>query len=290
MRARKNFSLDIKIYPGQFLLTGTALDHVQSLIRENAPEWSENLHVWRYRAEKTPVNVYKEDGLREAIRSRASERGPLYHQLESRYGAGSPRFFGSAELRGTDDSITLIVAVDEDVLRQAGDKVVWGNWITFQVREPKVDGVDAVVWGSKMFEELCAAVSPFYGHAHMSDEYEAKNISHEGGGTEAIGVDISRHLPGLYWANFFGRPYVELIGRDRLLRSPAEYVREVDAGVLIRLGPDPRGWQIQEYRATEQLVRQHIGLEYFFSRDEPNRKTTSPDFGFIPRSRRPSPS
>src|SRR5438067_1943727 len=30
----------------------------------------------------------------------------------------------------------------------------------------------------------------------------------------------AERLPGIYWANFFGRPYIEFFGRDKLLGTP----------------------------------------------------------------------
>ena len=116
----------------------------------------------------------------------------------------------------------------------------------------------------------------------MSDEYDAKNISHEGGGTEAVGVDVSRYLPGLYWLNFFGKPYCELIGLERLLDTPAHEVKGVDDGVLVRLSKDSREWEREDYREAERKVLNHIGRQYCFSKEEPNQKTVAPDFG-LPR-------
>ena len=71
---------------------------------------------------------------------------------------------------------------------------------------------------------------------------------------------------------------MNLMGRDRLLSAPAYEVREVDEGVLLALSEDPRIWSSAEYKAIEHRVVDHLGKEYFFSRDEPERKTIAPDF------------
>jgi len=51
----------------------------------------------------------------------------------------------------------------------------------------------------------------------------------------------------------------------------------------LRLFDDPRKWASPEYKAVERRVLDHIGPQYFFSKDQPNRKTTAPDFG-LPRT------
>jgi hypothetical protein len=43
----------------------------------------------------------------------------------------------------------------------------------------------------------------------------------EGPRIEAVGCDFGRFLPGLFWLNFFGRPYRGLIGDAHLRSTPA---------------------------------------------------------------------
>jgi hypothetical protein len=84
--------------------------------------------------------------------------------------------------------------------------------------------------------------------------------------------------PGLYWLNFFGAPYVDLMGRERLLTAPAYEVKPVDDGVLIALDSSANAWQTAAYRQREQAVIAHLGEKYFFSRHDPARQTVAPDF------------
>jgi hypothetical protein len=97
-----------------------------------------------------------------------------------------------------------------------------------------------------------------------------------------MGGDASRHLPGLYWLNFFGKPYCDLMGRERLLSAPVAEVLEMGDGILLRLADDPRKWSSLEYKAAERRVLEHIGSQYFFLKDQPNRKTIAPDFDLSP--------
>ncbi len=45
----------------------------------------------------------------------------------------------------------------------------------------------------------------------------------------------AERLPGIYWANFFGRPYIEFFGRDKLLAVPCYEVREINEDLILLL-------------------------------------------------------
>lgn len=285
-RDRKRFALDVVIRPARFLFQESQIDEVQRVLREHAPQWSKQARMWRSRKHQKPVDLSRPGALEELIRedearlAASSMRKTLDAEMgPSRY----PRFLGSAEIRGEGDALTVVITVDEYALAPLGSEWTFGNRVSLQVLRSKVEGVDALAWSAEVFEALCAALPSLYGDVHSSDEYDAKNMSHEGGGLEAVGVDASKCLPGLYWLNFFGKPYCDLMGRDRLLSAPAAEVHEVDDGVLLRLSDNPRKWDSPEYKAVERRVLDHIGPQYFFSREQPNKKTTAPDFGLSAR-------
>src|SRR5262249_36006558 len=48
----------------------------------------------------------------------------------------------------------------------------------------------------------------------------------------------AERLPGIYWANFFGRPYIEFFGRDRLLAAPCYQVREISESLVLLLAAE----------------------------------------------------
>jgi hypothetical protein len=95
----------------------------------------------------------------------------------------------------------------------------------------------------------------------------------------AIGIDVSNALPGLYWLNFFGRPYRDLIGRERLLGAPAYATAELDDGILLCVDADARDWDTPVHGEIERRILEHLGPQYFFSRRHPRRKGVAPDFG-----------
>jgi hypothetical protein len=273
----KEFRLDVTVECDGFLLAEGRLGKVQELLCEVAPRWSTGLHVWLEDAPKKRIDVSVPGALGSAVESAATERGPFFAELEQRFGAvTSSRIWGGAELHGSDKSLILVVEVDEEVFQRIGEAWLWANHLTLQVCRPRVDDVDAINWSANTFEMLCQLLSPAWGHAQITAEYDAKNISREGGGMRAVGVDISRALPGIYWLNFYGRTCRDRIGRERLLTAPAAQVREVDDGVLLMLHPDPAAWDTPEYKATEGRVLEHLGPHYFFSKEAPDRQTVPP--------------
>lgn len=284
MRDRKRSGLDIIVRPALFLFEEGQLDEVQRVLHEHAPRWSAQARMWRSRSDQTPVDLAKPGALEKLIRhDRArSDFSPMRKALEEQLGPPEyPRFTGSAELRGEGDALTVVITVDEYALAPLGTKLIFGNDVALQIRRSRVEGMDAAAWSAGVFRALCGALRSFHGSTRACAEWDAKNMSHEGGGLQAMGGDASRHLPGIYWLNFFGKPYCDLIGRERLLSAPAADVREVGDGVLLRLADDPRDWASSEYKAVERRVLDHIGSQYFFSKDDPQRRTQAPAFASV---------
>jgi hypothetical protein len=141
-----------------------------------------------------------------------------------------------------------------------------------------VEGRTTSNWARAIFEALTSRMLIRYANVHLDEEYYAKNMIDDETGTRAIGPNLAEGLPGLYWLNYFGAPYVELIGRERLLTSPAYEVKAVGDGVLVALDASAEAWQSEAYRQREQATTAHLGQQYFFSRWEPDRKTVAPNF------------
>ena len=133
-------------------------------------------------------------------------------------------------------------------------------------------------WARQFFAAVVEALPTDYANSHANQEFEAKNMVLDRNGAEAIGIGLVDYLPGLYWLNYLGPPYVDLIGFDRLLSAPAYEVKEIAGGVLLALAADADEWQSPEYQAREAAVIEHIGKKYFFSRSDPDRETVAPDF------------
>ena len=117
-----------------------------------------------------------------------------------------------------------------------------------------------------------------YAHCEIQEEFDSKNLIKDAQGVRAVGVDLEDSLPGLYWLNYFGRPYVQMIGKQKLLAAAAYEVHDLKDGVLIKLSSTPFEWQGEAYQSSEQLITKHIGTEFFFSKTDLTRNTIAPDF------------
>jgi hypothetical protein len=192
------------------------------------------------------------------------ERGPTYRQLVREYGPGPfERMSGSAELRGAGPELVVVVSVDEFVVRTLGTRTLLANAIALQLRRATIAGQPGREWLANALETLCAQLSPAWGYAGHAGEYWAKVMS-VSPHIEAVGRDFGRHLPGVFWINFFGRRYTELIGPDRFASLPAGLVATVSEGTLVRIGDDPLGWGTSDYAIEERRIRDHLGRELFF--------------------------
>jgi hypothetical protein len=97
---------------------------------------------------------------------------------------------------------------------------------------------------------------------------------------------LSSFVPDIYWMTVFGRPYVELFGRERLLSCPAHRVQELDNGaIVLQLTPELTDTETREAafdRAAED-ARKHLDSDVLFDpakgKDHPYRV---PEFSWGP--------
>ena len=270
-RTRTAESLDLTLCLGRSLFQSRDLEQLRDLLSSHAPAWTSDLHIQRHRRRR------EVDDFAHSVRQAASERGALFAELTDRFGP-SPyeRQTGSVELRGADSSLIVVIHLDDYTFSPSAGRWLWGNTITLQVCRARVGEKDAETFVERFAIAACSRLSPWYAHGHLAVEFHARNISTEGGGMRAIGIDYSRYLPGLYWLNFFGDPYCRLIGQERLLGAPSHMARVIDEGVLLRVNQKASSWNCAESRAQQVLT--HIGEQYFFDREHPERETVAPDF------------
>ncbi|MGQ0837717.1 hypothetical protein [Actinokineospora sp.] len=258
-------------------LGGQELDALQDLLGELAPRWSAKLRLWRGPRDQRPIEVARPGALRGAVFDAVGERGETYRELVEAHGTPPlERVSGSAELRGAGPELVVVVSLDDLVLSPMGARRLLGNGIAVQVRRPTVERRPAPAWLAEAFERLCA-LSPAWGCACHPGEYWAKAMS-DGPRVEAVGRDFGRFLPGLFWSNFFGRRYRDLVGRDRFAAVPDGLAVAVDGGTLVSLGIDPIAWRTPGYAAVERRLREHLGDGLFFAKAEPDRPTRAPDW------------
>jgi hypothetical protein len=249
------------------------------VLLEHAQTWCRGarVHSPGSRMHQAPLDFSAEDALRDVVLHLAGERGETYRSLVERYGAANERLSGAAEIRGRTADLTVVINVDERRIARAGDALLLANSVALDLRRARVHGTAAGAWAARVFEEIAERTAPAWGAVSASDEYWAK-VMEGPPGAVAVGRDFGRYLPGIFTANFFGRPYTDLIGRDRLLNAPAPRVESVDAGVLVVLGDDPREWDSIDRRRLDDEVVEYLGREFFFSKQDMPGTTVAPDW------------
>jgi hypothetical protein len=182
---------------------------------------------------------------------------------------------GYAELRSKANGLIVVVGIDEKPLARTAGRLLLGNTISFQIRRSRVEGRAARDWALSILRDACAVMSPVWASGRCSGEYLDKVISNG----FAAGRDFSKFLPGLFWLNFYGAPYVAAMGTQALETVPAHYNDAIDDGFMIQLHPDPAAWATPEYRAAEERARRSIGPDFFFSKASPLVKSRAARFG-----------
>lgn len=87
--------------------------------------------------------------------------------------------------------------------------------------------------------------------------------------TSSFFPPISHSIPGVFWVNFFGAPYVEMLGADKLRTAPCCSVRELDyGGFMLMLAPTPDEANSRKGRKMAEAVKDHLGREYFYDRSD----------------------
>jgi hypothetical protein len=126
---------------------------------------------------------------------------------------------------------------------------------------------------------------PVHGRIYCMQDYRGKNLVQGSIAENAVGNDLRKHLPGIYWANFFGPRYIDFFGEERLMSAPAHEARWLgEAGILLLVSESPFAYDDPEVKATEQAVVDHLGSEaFFFKSDAKEKKYRAPDLSDLPQ-------
>jgi hypothetical protein len=257
-------------------LAGADFDRLQNLLRRRAASWSSRLRLEI--DNKVKVDL-KQPGAVRAVAERETRTIASGRRL------GGPAFVGAYP------SLECGVSVDsEPIVWMRDGSLRLGNRISFVAHADEIEGMSAAHWIYQVFMEMVEAFEPLWGAVSSHPEYDAKVMgvfpsdSSTPGAWGAVGYDFGRALPGLFWINFFGPRYVELIGRERLLGAPAVEAREVGRGVLVVTRSDPYEWGSEHARRSLEDVLGHIGRQFFFSKAEPDAQRVAPDWSEAFRS------
>lgn len=259
-------NLSLRFYFENPLLKGNELNQLQKVIREQAPKWAKGLHIWRSNVDKRIIDFKVKGSLRNNIVSICSHRGPFFRQLSSKLGPVPKQVHGSVEVRGSYDDLEMIILVDELGSRRIGDELKWLNYVSVGIYSSKIEDIDYTIWARNFFENFCKRFYPIYAYAASNEEYTTKNMLIKNGVVQALGVDISKYLPGIYWLNFCSERYYKILNLDKLLKVPAYRVIKVNEGLLLELSNSPNAWNLRKYKDLEIEIRDKLGADHFFAK------------------------
>ncbi len=249
------------------VLRGSHLDEVAAVFRRVAPEWSRRVVASASEGGAgVPIDFGKSGSIEQTLDLERARLGALG--------------FGEASdaqwFEGATREFELQVERNDHAAVRRGRSLALTNRITLIVPGRTVENQPAARWIVLAISTLANRLDPVYGFARTFGEFAWKNKTPPTPRGSPMGLDLSRSLPGLYWLNLFGGPYVELIGRSRLLATPAGRVEEVGVGVVVSLSEGPWSWRTPEYRDTEQRVLDHLGRDLFYDRAAVDRVTRAP--------------
>jgi hypothetical protein len=130
----------------------------------------------------------------------------------------------------------------------------------------------------EMLERASEAFSADFGYIHRTTETEMPRGLANGtmGFLDTAKTEKSflvpshvllKFVPNIYWMTVFGRPYVRLFSRERLLSCPAHRTKELENGsIVVQLTPDLKDTIAEEaaFERVRQDVRDHLGNDAFF--------------------------
>jgi len=86
-------------------------------------------------------------------------------------------------------------------------------------------------------------------------------------GAHDKGIGIKAGLRDVYWVNYYGNSFAELIGKEKLLDLPVSEAKAVGEGVYFKLTEEP-----EDAFALKNAIKAQIGEQYFVPKDIKGKK------------------
>jgi hypothetical protein len=256
---KNDINIDIYFITEEELFNREQINTLEDILRRKLPVWSKNLKILP--TENAPFIGLLSDysNLFEA----------LQHTCPTRRGG-----LGNAILHGGYKGIYFYL--DSSKQRFSTNY----NGISVEILKIlEIEGRDVVEWIFDFFSEVVMRLPIRYGRACLTNEFMEKNSIDPSVGFGVRGVNIYKSLPGIYWLNYLGIPYIKMIGKEKILNdSNAHIVKEFNGGVLLSLDKNPFEWSNGDYKKRELDIITNIGCKYFFLKDKADEETIAPDF------------
>jgi len=95
-------------------------------------------------------------------------------------------------------------------------------------------------------------------------------------------LELKKYIPNLAWGMFFGRPYVEMMGLQKLLSAPAFLVEQWHDGVYIQVTENIEDTfkNYEEFDGLRTQIKKYLGRQYFFGPELTKDEYRVPNFNF----------
>jgi hypothetical protein len=155
----------------------------------------------------------------------------------------------------------------------------WCLW--FQIKLLEIKPIDEIV---RFFIDLYLVSEGDYGFLTMQEDHENKNyliMTDPNGETYSsfIGDSLEQCLPGVYWANIFGRLYVKWFGENKFRTLPC-YRRDrlSDGSYYVQCSNDLFYYKKTDVVSYEKEIINHLGKDAFFDIREPDKICQVPEY------------
>ena len=154
----------------------------------------------------------------------------------------------------------------------------WCLWIDLRVTKWK--SLDDV---KQFFVDLFLVSEGDYGVLAIEEDVIQKNyLTAELGarhGSYFAGTKLELSLPGMYWANVFGKMYVDWFGKDKFVSLPCFHKKELRNGsYYVQSSDDPFYYLEPDGDQITWSMIDHLDRRAFFDINQPFRECIVPDF------------
>ncbi|MGB8541899.1 MAG: hypothetical protein WCD49_09715 [Candidatus Acidiferrales bacterium] len=96
-------------------------------------------------------------------------------------------------------------------------------------------------------------------------------------------LQVRNCLPDLSWLTVFGRPYVDMFGREKILTAPASQIAELSNGAVAvkvtdHLDDNLESWE--EFKMIRERCEKHLDHRAFCTPANPGQRYLAPKFEF----------
>lgn len=148
------------------------------------------------------------------------------------------------------------------------------NFVQLSLPESKTTNevaLELVDLGTK----LMAGMRGIYGRVFHSIDYDRQHKYRTGTGFQYVGQRLSEGLPGIYWANLFGREIVDFLGEEKFEACPAARKYRTNTGTWVLFSSQhPDEFRSTETQSLRLAMRAALGQQHFFDIEKPDVRPT----------------